>query len=193
MGARQRRRRQPTAVEVAYGESLAVASALASSLFDAPPPAAGGNWLVTNGMAAAARWDVASEVCWDHRVFVAGGPFMALATWGASAAGNAARKARAQRLLTAPQWWAVGDVAVEVWSQSFGMNAGSGWFVWDMSSVTAVEPGPGWWWVTVCFADDVPLQLSGPQVPALVVGLVWAAGGVIADPRPAPPLAVACR
>ena len=193
MGAKRRRRHGPTVEEIAYGASLAAASNLAASLRGMTPAGQGENWLVTSGLASAARWDTATEVHWDHRVFVAGGPLMAMATLGASMAGNATRKAKARRLLTVPQWWPVGPVAVEVCAHQFGMTAGAGWWVWNTASVVSVAPGPGWSSVTVCFADDVSLQLWGPQVPALAVGLLWATRDVIADPRPAPPLALVHR
>lgn len=109
----------------------------------------------------------AAVVPYERRTVVVGGPWMALATWAASALGNRRRRASAEAT-SAPQWRPLGQIRVVVTSSRLlVLHGGAWWSVWYLE-ITGLQATPDGRTVDLGFRADPPYRLLTTAAPELV-------------------------
>lgn len=102
----------------------------------------------------------AAVVSYERRTLVVGGPWMALATWTASALGNRRRRASAEAA-SAPQWRPLGQIRVVVTSSRLLVLHGGVWCSVWYAEIAGVRAAPGGASVGIQFRADPPYRLDG--------------------------------
>lgn len=116
----------------------------------------------------------AAVVPYERRTVVVGGPWMALATWAASALGNRRRRASAEAA-SAPQWRPLGQIRVVVTSSRLlVLHDGAWWSVW-YSEIVGVDGDSLIGSVDLRFRMDPPYRIGWDGADVLGVAIRYLA------------------
>lgn len=119
------------------------------------------------------RW-LPTDILYERRSTLLGGPVLMTASALASATGNRRRRLAAERA-SAPRWRPLGIVRVVVTDRRLLVWHESDWWSVSFDTVVAWEVDAGSLALTMTLSEGAPYRLSGPSVPLLVVVLLWLA------------------
>lgn len=109
---------------------------------------------------------LATDVPYEHRSVMFGGPLLFAATAIGSWASNRRRRREAERLAS-PQWRALGEIRVVVTSTRLLVWHNGGWYPVWYSAIDEVRPMPESGTLDLTFVADPPYRLAGPGICSL--------------------------
>lgn len=119
------------------------------------------------------RW-LPTDVVYERRSTLLGGPVLMTASALVSATGNRRRRLAAERA-AAPRWRPLGIVRVVATDRRlFVWHEGAWWSVW-FDAVAAWDVDAGIPAFTLSLSEGAPYRLVGDSVPLLILVLVWLA------------------